>query len=153
MIWYKIYKGKLQIKPSMKYIWVVTVSSTTPKQLEKSILYKLNWYIVYRISFWVPQYPLLSPNLLQQGKQPIFKELWFFDFNLVCDLVCVWYSICLVYKNNQNNWQWLKMSDQMLLFLVYVLYTKNQVYELLSPIVLSGQIGDQLMQKILIFHV
>ncbi len=41
----------------------------------------------------------------------------------------IWYmfDILSVYENNQKIWLWLKMSDQILLILVYVQYTKNLV--------------------------
>ncbi len=44
--------------------------------------------------------------------------------------VYVWYTfgICLVYKNDQKIWLWLKMSDQILIILVDAQYTKNIWY-------------------------
>ncbi len=39
----------------------------------------------------------------------------------------IWYmfGICLVYKNDQKFWPWLKLFDQILLIMVYKWYTKN----------------------------
>ncbi len=49
----------------------------------------------------------------------------FYNFNLLY----VWYTfgICSVYQNDQKNWWWLNMFDQILMILVYVQYTKTKL--------------------------